>query len=136
MPSGATDRLVLDTSAYSRLRTGHTGVLEIVAASAVILLPTIVLGELEAGFRMGSRATENRRYLAEFLDAQFVQALEITQSVARRYGETFAMLRESGTPMSTNDVWIAAATLDCGGTLATFDRDFDRIAGLPLVLLS
>jgi predicted nucleic acid-binding protein len=38
--------------------------------------------------------------------------------------------------MSTNDVWIAATTLDCGGTLATFDRDFDRIAGLPLVLLT
>ena len=136
MPSGATDRLVLDTSAYSRLRAGHTRVLEIVAASAVILLPTVVLGELEAGFAMGSRAAENRRYLTEFLDAPFVQALDITQSIARRYGETFALLRKSGAPMSTNDVWIAATTLDCGGTLATFDRDFDRIAGLPLVLLS
>lgn len=136
MPSGATDRLVLDTSAFSRLRTGHSRVLDIVAAAAVILLPTIVLGELEAGFSMGSRAAENRRYLAEFLDAPFVHVLEITQSVARRYGETFALLRESGTPIPTNDVWIAAATIDCGGTLATFDRDFDRITGLPLVLLT
>jgi tRNA(fMet)-specific endonuclease VapC len=110
--------------------------LEIVAASAMILLPTIVLGELEAGFTMGNRATENRRYLAEFLDAPFVKALEITHSVARRYGETFAQLRRAGTPISTNDVWIAAATLDCGGTLATFDRDFGRIQGLPVVVLT
>jgi tRNA(fMet)-specific endonuclease VapC len=136
MPSGAIDRLVLDTSAYSRVRAGQTRALEVVAAAGVILLPAIVLGELEAGFAMGARATENRRLLAEFLAAPFVNVLEIGHSVARRYGETFALLRESGTPISTNDVWIAAATLDCGGTLVTFDNDFSRVPGLPMVLLS
>jgi tRNA(fMet)-specific endonuclease VapC len=136
MPSGVIDRLVLDTSAYSRLRAGHERAIEVAAGAAVILLPAIVLGELEAGFNLGSRASENRRYLAEFLDAPFVQTLDITRSVAHRYGQTFAVLREAGTPMSTNDVWIAASTIDCGGTLATFDRDFDRIAGLPLIVLT
>lgn len=138
MPSGPerVDRLVLDTSAYSRLRTGHTGVLDLIAAAAVVLVPTIVLGELDAAFRQGSRTVDNRRVLTEFLDEPFVSILDVDRAVAQRYGETFADLRHAGTPISTNDVWIAAATLDVGGTLATFDRDFSRIKGLPVVLLT
>ena len=62
--------------------------------------------------------------------------LDVTHAVARRYGETFALLRQSGTPIPINDVWIAAATMDCGGQLATFDRAFTRIPGLLLTLLS
>lgn len=130
------DRLVLDTSAYSHLRVAHRGVMDLIAAATAVLVPTIVLGELEAAFRRGSRAIDNRRVLAEFLEEPFVSILDVDRSVAQRYGETFAVLRRAGTPMSTNDVWIAAATFDCGGTLATFDRDFERIAGLPVVLLS
>ena len=138
MPSGAepVDRLVLDTSAYSHLRTGHSGVLDLVATAAVVLMPATVLGELEAAFRLGTRIAENRRSLAEFLDEPFVSILDVTHAVARRYGETFALLRQSGTPIPINDVWIAAATMDCGGQLATFDRAFTRIPGLLLTLLS
>jgi tRNA(fMet)-specific endonuclease VapC len=110
--------------------------MDLIAAATAVLVPTIVLGELEAAFRRGSRAIDNRRVLAEFLEEPFVSILDVDRSVAQRYGETFAVLRRAGTPMSTNDVWIAAATFDCGGTLATFDRDFERIAGLPVVLLS
>lgn len=110
--------------------------MDLIAAAAAVLVPTIVLGELEAGFRHGSRAADNRRVLGEFLDEPFVSIIDVDRSVAQRYGETFAQLRGAGTPMSTNDVWIAAATLDCGGTLATFDRDFGRVKGLPVVLLT
>ena len=32
-------------------------------------------------------------------------------------------------------MWIAAATMECGGHLLTFDRDFERIPGLEHTLL-
>lgn len=129
-------RLVLDTSAYSRMRAGHATVLDLIAAAEIVFLPVIVLGELEAGFELGSRERENRTTLAEFLDEPFVSMLGVTRDVARRYGELFARLRRAGTPIPVNDIWIAAATLDCGGHLVTFDTDFDAIESLSKTQLS
>lgn len=128
-------RLVLDTSAYSWMRSGHERVLDLVAASEVVLLPVTVLGELEAGFELGNRHKENRRSLAEFLDEPFVGIRATTPVTARRYGQLFAHLRRAGTPVPVNDLWIAATTLDCGGHLLTFDRHFDRIPGLAVTVV-
>ncbi len=128
-------RLVLDTSAYSRMRAGHEGVLDRMAAAEVVLIPTTVLGELEAGFELGGRARENRVALAEFLAEPFVAILPTTPEVARRYGQLFARLRRAGTPVPINDVWIAAATVDCGGHLLTFDENFRHIEPLDCTVL-
>ncbi len=129
------DRLVLDTSAYSRLRAGHQQVMDMVASAETVLIPAVVLGELEAAFELGSRPAENRLALADFLAEPFVATLDVTRSVARRYGETFVKLRRAGTPIPVNDIWIAAITLDCGGRLLTFDSDFQRVDGLPRIVL-
>jgi predicted nucleic acid-binding protein len=128
-------RLVLDTSAYSQLRHGHDTVLDAVAAAGAVLLTVTVLGELEAGFELGTRAKENRTALTEFLDEPFVALLTTTPSVAYRYGQIFAELRRAGSPIPVNDIWIAAATLDCGGHLLTFDEDYRQVKSLELTLL-
>jgi len=127
-------RVVLDTSAYSQLRHGETRVLDAVADAETLLVPVTVLGELEAGFRAGSRYQENRRALEELLDEPYVEVVDVSSDMARGYGEIFAALRRAGTPIPTNDIWIAAATLHSGGHLITFDADFGRIAGLPHTL--
>jgi tRNA(fMet)-specific endonuclease VapC len=111
-------------------------VLELIAGAGVVFLPVIALGELEAGFELGTRAKENRIVLGEFLEEPFVSILELTPSVARRYGLLFARLRRAGTPLPINDVWIAAATLDCGGHLVTFDDDYRRVESLDCTVLS
>ncbi len=41
----------------------------------------------------------------------------------------------AGTPVSVNDIWIAAATVDCGGHVVTFDRDFHRMKPLDYTVL-
>jgi tRNA(fMet)-specific endonuclease VapC len=128
-------RLVLDTSAYSELRAGHSLTLDLVAAAEVVLLPVPVLGELEAGFEFGSRTRENRMLLAEFLSEPFVSVLPSTPEVARHYGRIYAHLRRAGTPIPTNDMWIAAATLDCGGHLLSFDPHFHRLPSVPHTVL-
>jgi tRNA(fMet)-specific endonuclease VapC len=128
-------RLVLDTSAYSRFRAGHPTVLDLLATADVVMLPVTVLGELEAGFAMGRRALENRTMLARFLGEPFVVTLPSTAEVARRYGQVFAKLRQAGTPIPTNDIWIAAATIDAGAQLLTFDSHFQQVQGLDCTLL-
>ena len=126
---------MLDTSAYSRLRAGDARVLDRVAAATLVLLPAIVLGELEAGFALGVRAAENRRSLAELLAEPFVQALPIDAAVASRYGAIFAQLRRAGTPVPTNDIWIAAAAIDRAASVLTFDDRFRHVRGLDCEIL-
>lgn len=130
-----TERLVLDTSAYSHLRAGHSEVLECVAGATVVVMPVTVLGELEVGFELGSRTEENRRVLAEFLHEPFVTVLAVTQATVGYYARIFTALRRAGTPLPINDVWIAAATMECNGHLLTFDRDYRHVGELDHTLL-
>ena len=131
----ATERLVLDTSAYSHLRQGHPTVIDSLAAAERVAMPAIVLGELDAAFEMGSRAAENRRVLEEFLAEPFVSVLDVTRSTVRHYSRIVAALRLAGTPIPMNDVWIAASTVQCHGCLLTFDQHYARIAALDCLLL-
>ena len=132
MPS----RIVLDTSAYSQLRRGHLGVRQRIAACDVALVPAIVLGELEAGFRRGSRYEDNVVVLEEFLGEPFVETLDVTPVVSRIYGRHFLALREAGTPIPTNDIWIAACATAAGAVVVTLDPHFTRVPRLDVDLLS
>lgn len=117
------------------MRSGHDRVLDLVAEAEIVILPVTVLGELEAGFEFGSRRRENQSLLADFVDETFVAVLPTSPRIARRYGEIFAALRRAGTPIPVNDIWVAAATLDCGGHLLTFDRHFESVPGLLSTVL-
>ncbi len=128
-------KLVLDTSAYSRFRAGDTRVRDLIAEAEQVLVPAPVLGELHGGFEMGSRMLENRVALSEFLSEPFVRTIPVSENVARHYGRIYAGLRRAGTPIPTNDIWIAACALDEGACLLTFDRDFDSVAGLDRLVL-
>jgi len=108
----------------------------LIAQADIVFVPVITLGELEGGFELGSRQKANRIAFGEFLDEPFVSVLELTSSVARRYGRPFAALRRAGTPIPINDVWIAATALDCGGHLVTFDGDYRRVESLDCSILS
>lgn len=128
-------RLVLDSSAYSHLRGDDERVIEHLAAAEVILVPAIVVGELEAAFAAGTRSRENLQRLDEFLAEVGVEVVPMDREVARRYGQVFASLRRAGTPISVNDIWIAATALATGAHLLTFDADFRRVAGLDCSVL-
>lgn len=128
-------RLTLDTSAYSHLRRGRDEVIDAVGEAELVYVPATVIGELEAGFRLGGRYAENRRSLQELLDEPYVAVVGTTADVARRYGEVFAQLRRAGTPIPVNDIWIAAAVLSTGAHLLTFDADFAKVEGLSHTLL-
>jgi tRNA(fMet)-specific endonuclease VapC len=129
-------RVALDTSFYSRLRKGQAAALDTLVAAGTILVPVVVVGELEAGFRLGSRYAENRRMLDEFLAEPFVVVQEITDPVARRYGQIFERLRRAGTPIPSNDIWIAACAIEADAELLTADSDFERVPDLRLRAIS
>lgn len=137
MASGAeaAPRLTFDTSAYSHLRAGHEAVLDLASAADAIFVPATVLGELYGAFELGSRAQENLVALSEFLSEPFVTVVPSTPGVARHYGRIYSALRQAGTPIPVNDMWIAAATFETGSCLLTFDSDFALIPGLDRLIL-
>ena len=74
----------------------------------------IVLGELQSGFRRGRHQARNEKELEEFLDAPRVELIPILDSTAVRYAEILSYLRRAGTPLPTNEVWIAASAMEYG----------------------
>lgn len=102
-------------------------------AAREIHLPLIVLGELLAGFAAGARPAKNREELARFMASSRVSVLLPNERTARHYAEIFAALRLEGTPIPTNDIWIAALARQHRISLLTFDSHFDSIPGLAVV---
>lgn len=124
-------KIALDTNAYSALMRGHRDVAAVIRRSEAVLVPAIVAGELLYGFRLGSRFEENATRLEAFLAAPAVDLLPLTLTTADRFGRIAAALRQKGTPIPTNDIWIAAQVMEIGADLLSSDSHFGAVDGLP-----
>ncbi len=120
-------RYFLDTSAYSAFRRGHPAIRRRIQESSEILLNAVVLGELRVGFLKGTRLEQNLVELAEFLAPPRVSVLVIDESTAERYAAIMRSLQQAGSQIPTNDIWIAASTMQHGANLLTTDRHFSRV---------
>jgi len=72
---------------------------------------------------------------ADFLANPVVREIPIDSHIARIYAEIVTSLKRAGTPLPTNDIWIAAAAARAGATLVTYDTHFaavERIGSLVL----
>jgi len=128
-------RAMLDTNAYSALMRGVPAVAAHVRRSTRLYLPAVALGELLYGFRNGSQYGSNRRQLEAFLASPYVEFVPVDMSTCERFGIVAALLRRKGRPIPGNDVWIAAQALQTGADLLTFDRHFEAVDGLSVLLL-
>lgn len=126
--------VAIDTNAYAELARGNTHVRSILEAADRVLVPAIVLGELHSGFALGSQRDRNRNTLSVFLSAPGVAVVPVDTAVAERYGELVRVLRKRGTPIPTNDVWIAATVLETGSRLLSFDSHFADVPGVMSIL--
>ena len=104
----------LDTNAYSHLKRKKILLCDCVDEADNVILPIIVLGELMAGFETGSRKVENISSLENFLALPGIEIAYINRETAERYGLLYKILRKQGTPIPTNDIWIAAIAMETG----------------------
>lgn len=121
-------RLLVDTSAYSAFLRGHDTVVEEMARGTRLVVTPIVLGELLAGFRKGTRFARNVESLRDFLTSPRAQLIGLDDETADRYSVLHHHLRLSGDSVPTNDLWIAASALQHGLRLITTDSHFQRIS--------
>ncbi len=126
----------LDTSAYSNFRRGHEGLARALDRAELVGVPTIALGELRTGFLLGRKAEQNESELVDFLDNPAVRVLVVDAEASRIYAEILIDLKKAGTPVPTNDIWIAAIAARNGTAVLTCDAHFERIARVGSVVVS
>ena len=126
-------RYVIDTNIYSAFKANAQPVIATLQIAEEILMCPTVLGELLAGFKCGKRTDTNRRDLEKFLDTPRVTTVATDYVTADFYAEIFRTLRAKGSPVPTNDMWIAASAMQHGVAVCTLDDHFSRIEGLVVV---
>jgi len=121
-------RLLVDTSAYSAFMRGHGEIKGALQEADEIFVNSIVLGELRAGFIKGRRRRKNDDELNTFLTSPRVKLLDVTEETAERYAVILNSLWQAGTPIPTNDIWIAASSMEHGLELLTTDEHYQKVA--------
>jgi tRNA(fMet)-specific endonuclease VapC len=120
-------RVALDTNRYVDLCRGVPETAELVATAEAVFVPFVVLAELRAGFGMVRRGAENERVLRRFLLKAGVEVLYPDEQTTHHYASAFRQLRRQGTPIPTNDIWIAALVLQHNLALHARDKHFDQL---------
>jgi tRNA(fMet)-specific endonuclease VapC len=120
-------RVLLDTSAYSAFMRGHADICSAIRANEEIFLNSVVIGELFAGFIRGSRRRKNEAELRRFLASPRVGVLEVTEETAERYAVILNSLWHAGTPIPTNDIWIAASAMEYGLRVVSTDEHYRKV---------
>ena len=126
-------RLALDTNRYTDLCRGDASVVETVERADEIWLPFIVLGELRARFAVGSQGSRNEAVLRRFLLKPGVNLLYADDQTTYHYAAVYRQLRKQGTPIPTNDMWIAALVLQHSLVLFARDAHFDAVPQVPRI---
>ena len=126
-------KLALDTNRYVDLMRGDAEVRALVEGARTVLVPFVVLAELRAGFAVGTQGRANERFLQRFLGKAGVEVVYATDATTHHYAALYRQLRQQGTPIPTNDLWIAALVTERGARLLTRDAHFEHLAQLDLV---
>lgn len=124
--------LAIDTNVYCNAMRGEPESVKWLRQAERIVLPVVVFGELMAGFKGGTRERANKEQLAAFATTERVQVAPITSETAEFYSLVLHQLKRKGTPIPTNEIWIAAIAMEHGASLATSDDHFSEVDGLIL----
>jgi len=124
-------RIAIDTNRYTDFARGDEHVLALLEQTDAVYMPFVVLGELRAGFAVGSRGPHNERVLRQFCMRSGVEVLYADDETISQYVAVYRQLRQQGTPIPTNDMWIAALVLQHDLTLLARDKHFDALPQIP-----
>jgi len=122
--------MAVDTNRYRDFCEGTQDAVERFRAASLICMPFTVLAELRAGFESGTLARRNESTLCKFLNSPRVVTLFADEQTTFHYARTFHQLRKQGTPIPTNDIWIAALVQQHNLLLYSRDSHFDVLPQL------
>jgi tRNA(fMet)-specific endonuclease VapC len=119
-----------DTNVLSALFRADDKVVRQLGLAERVLISPVVEGEILGGFRGGTRLDQNLQLWNSLLQESFVERVPLGAETADRYSRIWIQLRVKGTPIPSNDIWIAAQATELGAELLSFDQHFEKVEGL------
>jgi tRNA(fMet)-specific endonuclease VapC len=120
--------VILDTNGLSAVADGQSTLEPILRKAAQIAIPVIVLGEYRYGISHSRDRKHYEQWLIEYLPK--FRILDIDERTTIPYTAVRTELKKAGTPIPSNDVWIAALCRQHSLPLLSRDRHFDAVPGL------
>jgi tRNA(fMet)-specific endonuclease VapC len=120
--------VILDTNGLSGVVDGDAGLEPLLRKASQIAIPVIVLGEYRYGISQSRSRQSYERWLTEYLPAFII--LDVNEETTISYSAVRTELKKAGTPIPSNDVWIAALCRQHSFPLVSRDRHFDLVAGI------
>lgn len=123
--------MILDTNALSDVADGEARAVEQLTKATQVAIPAIVLGEYRFGIALSRRRSEYERWLVDAL--RVCEVLDVGEVTSAQYAELRLELKRAGTPIPTNDLWIAALCRQHALPILSRDRHFDLVKGVMRV---
>jgi len=120
--------MILDTNALSDIFKKNDTIKVHLENANHLYVPVIVLGEYRFGIKATTKAKELAILLSEFINT--VQILVIGTKTASHYADIRWELKQNGTPIPENDIWIAALGREYNIPILSRDSHFDYIEGI------
>jgi len=123
--------LLLDTNALSAFADGDEALLRAIENESELAIPVIALAEYLFGIRQSRQRATYQAWTKANLS--FFDLLPVLKETAERYAEIRHELKSEGTPIPTNDLWIAALARQHQLPIATRDAHFRVVRGLRIL---
>lgn len=123
--------MILDTNALSAVADGDASLEPLLQRLSEPSIPVIVLGEYRYGIWQSRERKHYEQWLTEYLPDYRI--LDVNEETAVHYASVRAEMKKAGTPIPTNDVWIAALCRQYTLPLLSRDRHFDSVNGLQRI---
>ena len=124
---------MIDTNILIECFQRNRDISEAISQFDRILVCPAVLGEFKAGLDVNTkRGKKVKGLLDDFLDDPAVVLVPFTDETADYYARIFKTLKANGTPIPTNDIWIAASAIEHGASVLASDEHFSYVPMLKL----
>lgn len=123
--------MILDTNALSALVEGEAALEPVLEQANELAIPVIVLGEYRYGISYSRHRTHYEHWLAEYLPKFHI--LELDERTTIPYTAVHSELKSAGTPIPSNDYWIAALCRQHAMPIVSRDRHFDLVPGIQRI---
>ena len=123
--------MILDTNGLSALAEGESHLEPILRKATQIAVPVIVLGEYRYGIQQSRERQRYERWLVEYLPK--FRVLNVDEQTTTSYAAVRGELKRAGTPIPSNDVWIAALCRQHSLPVLSRDRHFDLVPRLSRI---
>jgi predicted nucleic acid-binding protein len=123
--------VILDTNGLSAVADGDAALEPILHEAADVALPVIVLGEYRYGIQHSRDQHRYQQWLTDTI--RNYRVLDVDDDTAVFYAAIRTELKKAGTPIPSNDVWIAALCRQHSFPLLSRDHHFDLVRGIKRI---